>query len=127
MAEKIVRTGEEIVQYILDTAEKKKIPISTLSKMSNISVGCISRWNQADPRTSKVLATLSSLEVGVMLIDTSSELDRVFSAFDSEYLKELGKISIDAKILYVITKILKEPNLTVSDKERLCKVLESFI
>ncbi len=128
MAEKNIRTGEELIQYIRELILRRNISIGELEEKVGISHGYISRITQENisPNVSLVLDILSALEIDILLIDESSNNDKLCSILKAKCLEEDSTI-IDNKLIYLIAKVVKKKDLTVSDKKRICKILEAFL
>ncbi len=128
MAEKNIRTGEELIQYIRELIFRRNIPIGELEKKAGIATGYISRITKEkiSPNVSLVLNILNALEIDILLVDESSNDDKVYSILKTKCLEEDSTLT-DRKLLYLISTIVKKKDLTVSDKKRICKILEAFL
>lgn len=121
MVEKEVRSASEVLGVIQEVIAKKNIKIANLEKMSKISLGSISKWENSVPSVERILKVLHSLDLE-MIIRTEKSED-MYSDEENRKCED----NIDLLIIELIVKILRESSITVSDKEKLYKILQAFL
>lgn len=130
MVEKEVRNKEEILEVINQLRESKKITMNEIERQCDIGMGTTSRWkNGASPSLDNILKILKYLDVKMILC--TDELEDNSCAKEIELENDSGKKEkdreayIDDLILMLTNHILR--NATLSDKEKLSKILQAFL
>lgn len=113
MVEREVRAKEDILDLIHEVKRKEKIPNAAIEQQCGIGVGSISKWKSSDPSIGNVLKVLSVVNVKLVLQIDESEKDNYHS-------------ELDMLIRDTAEKVLKNCK-SLSDKERLYKVLQAFL
>ena len=122
MAEK-VRTGLEVIEYILKVKKKKKVALTIIEKDCGFGRGSMSKWMESEPRISRVMKVLEYLKIDVTLKDRT-ELDEDVESSLIELEKD--ETDINLQIFSLMVQILNS-KFTVNEKKRLCKVLKAFL
>lgn len=126
MIEREIRDNKEIIDFIYDLIEKKELRIQELEEKSGISLGCISRWKKRVPRFDSMLLVLSELNAKVILRvddfeENSGDNERKIQDDDVE-----EQDLLDILIYHTLKKALRNCS-SLSDKEKLYKILQAFL
>lgn len=113
MVEREVRTKKDILECIHKMQSKKKISNAAIEQLCKMGSGCIGKWERSDPSIENVLKVLSVVDVKLVLQIDESEKDNYHS-------------ELDMLIRDTAEKALKNCK-SLSDKERLYKVLQAFL
>ena len=121
MLKKQVRSVEEILELIELIKSSQNITMMQIEKECGIGTGTISRWKNATPRINNVLKVLDFLNVTIVLY--TEKLDACESGESTNAIAE-ENLDIDTALVILLMKILKSN--TLSDKEKLYKILQAF-
>ncbi len=134
MVEREVRKVEDLLGYIYKIKDIKHIGIRKIEAECGISQGYICKWKQFSPSLDNVLKVLSVLDAKMVL--RTEELEEECTESESENTEEVetrdmehGETEVselDMLILGTAEKALKKCN-SLSEKERLYKVLQAFL
>lgn len=113
MVEREVRSKDDILECIHKVQHEKKISNAAIERQCGMGVGCIGKWKNSDPSIGNVLKVLSAVNVKLVLQIDESEEDNSYS-------------EVDMCIFNTVKKALQNCN-SLSDKERLYKVLQAFL
>ena len=114
MVEKVVRDRKDILELINNYKETRRTTIQQIEIGSGLATSSICRWNDSNPGIDKVLKVLDFFDLE-MVVRTKHE-----------ELKDDDVSDIDILIQNSTLKILKS-DITLSDKERLYRVLQAFL
>lgn len=113
MLEREVRRKEDILEWLHKMQDKKKISNADIEQRCGMGAGCIGKWKKSDPSIENVLKALSVVNIKLVLQIDELEED----SYNSE---------LDMLIHNSAEKALKNCK-SLSDKERLYKVLQIFL
>lgn len=108
-----VRSKEDILEWLYKMQREKKISNTAIEQQCGMGVGCIGKWKRSDPSIGNILKVLSVVNVKLVLQIDESEKDNYHS-------------ELDMLIRDTAEKALKNCK-SLSEKERLYKVLQAFL
>ena len=121
MAERELRSKDDLLNLIEGICKSKRIQITQLERETGLSQGLISRWrNDYNPKLTNVLNVLQFLDVKILLCTDEPEDNSGVEEEKNPILDE------DTLIISMLVKILKG-EITSSDKEKLYKILQVFV
>lgn len=125
---KKVRTAEDVIHYISKKKSEKNTTFSEIEQECNFSAGSMTKWKTAFPSIERVLKALNFLGVDVLLKDRENpESEKTSDDSEPIETEKESDNKVDPNLLLsAIVKILDSKDLSVEDKKRLLKILESF-
>lgn len=134
MVEREIRSKEEFLEFLNELKDAKHIDTVNLEKKSGIGRGTIFRWDKASTTLNTMLKVLSFLDAKMVL--RTDELKEEHAESESEKTEEVETMDtehgdteiseLDKLILNSAEKALKNCN-SLSEKERLYKILQAFL